>query len=163
MVLLDWTSLFLFLQEVILGSEKPLLFWSCSCLLDREVASQNKKWSYLIVNMHPDSDLLKIYIQRLELLRLKGGRAFRTPDRRCLTMQLVQMYLSLMEFHLWCHQWTDPVEVSGRCPGWACILSKLTVKQRCWTDRLERRPRAYIPKTDKSWLIALASFPILTV
>lgn len=71
------------------------------------------------------------------------------------------MYLSLMELCLWCHGWTDPVEVSGRYPGWACILSKLTVKQRCWTDWLERRLKACIPKTDKSWLIALASFPIL--
>lgn len=57
MVLLDLTSLFLFLQEVIPGSEKPLLFWSRSCLLGKEVATQNQKCFYLIVNMYPGSVL----------------------------------------------------------------------------------------------------------
>lgn len=67
MVLLDLTSLLLFLQEVIPGSEKPLLFWSHSCLLGKEVATHNQKCFYLIVNVHPGSVLLKnIHIQRVE-------------------------------------------------------------------------------------------------
>lgn len=57
MVLLDLTSLFLFLQEVIPGSEKLLLFWSHSCLLGKEGATQNQNRFYLTLNVHPGSVL----------------------------------------------------------------------------------------------------------
>lgn len=55
-----------------------------------------------------------------------------------------------------------PVEASERCPGWAYVLSKLTAEQRCWTDKVEDRGPVF-PRQDKSWPIALASFPILIV
>lgn len=150
MVLLDLTSLFLFLQEVIPGSwDEVVVFLSFGWI--NSLPPNKNAFIWWVIGI--SAALCKKYLYPWAgMLRSKQPARLQDTWQKAIASHAGGVLVS--------HRWdcTPVLRWKALLEGWCSKRVECRVEVlNWWTGRLE----AYVPKADRSWLIALASFPTL--